>query len=1054
MRKSKPRLAKLTRPKLHNVLARERLFALLDGARQRALTWVVGPPGAGKTALVASYLEEEKLKGTWYHLDTSDHDPATFFHYLSQTLEPRDDKTPLPVIGAEHRADLPAFARYYFREFFARLAEPSVVVFDNYHEIPADSLLHGVIEQAALEAPEGVSLTIISREEPPAQFARLEALDRLARVEWNDLKLTLAEATAIAALRFELDAPTLRSLYEISKGWAAGLTLALERMKRSGGELRHIQGEALESVFNYFAAQIFNSAAPDVREFLMLSALPRNTNADMAAQITGHPNAANLLEYFYRRRLFTDRRGEPPYSYQYHDLFRAFLLDQLTRNYAPATLGAQRRRAGEILEKALRHNEAVALYEAASDWDSVVRLTLEHAPTLLAQGRGETLREWIKVLPEQFASGNPWLSYWFGISLLAGAPDEARAPLKQAYWQLQAQGDASGELACCSAIASSYLSDLTDFRPMGEWIDRLVLLLRAKPVFQSAVAELQINAALASYAHFCRPRADFYEPAVQRGLQLLATDMPIDDKMVPACLIVFALREAGRIKECDQIMAPIRPLLTPSRVNPGNIAYCWQVLAWLATSRGDRGAALAACESTEQTCNAHAIMGPARHIFTHLLLGAIAVQTRDLDAAEAHINKMESFLNPDRCLERGWGNWIRSIVAAMRDDWDNAIKFAQNELAILLEGSAVFQLYYAYLHLAGGLIGSRRFAEAAEAIENARAILIDSPEFRNLADVDFVAAWSAARQGDTARFDQYVRDALAILKRSELHACLWYMDQRIMPEVLNLALNRGIEPQQARELIRQLALQPPTDAGQHWPWPIKLYSLGCFEVLRDDAPLEASRKPAKKPLALLKLLACAGGAPVPVSHALDALWPESEADAAEKSFDAALHRLRAMLRASDAIKLSDGRLSLDRAQVWVDAWAFEALCRQGNGAAEAAAHLYRGTLLPDELDAPWSVSYREKLHHDFNRLICTQAAALESQDGHAEALEWYARGLERDDLVEAMYQGIMRCHLHLGRRADALATFQRLRRTLSSKLRTSPSAESAALAAHAEASDA
>ena len=198
------------------------------------------------------------------------------------------------------------------------------------------------------------------------------------------------------------------------------------------------------------------------------------------------------------------------------------------------------------------------------------------------------------------------------------------------------------------------------------------------------------------------------------------------------------------------------------------------------------------------------------------------------------------------------------------------------------------------------------------------------------------------------------------------------------------------------------------------------------------------------------MLTCAGGASVPVTQLLDALWPESEADSAEKSFDVALHRLRALLGANDAVKLVDGRLSLDRARVWVDAWAFEVQCREGAAGARRAAELYQGTLLPEELDAAWSVSYREKLRDSFNRLICAQAAALESQQRHGEALAWYARGLEADDLVETMYQGMMRCHIQLGHRADALASFQRLRRTLASKLRTLPSAESVALAAQAE----
>ena len=47
--------AKLSRPKLHNVLVRPRLFALLDQGQARAVTWVAGPPGAGKTVPVKRF---------------------------------------------------------------------------------------------------------------------------------------------------------------------------------------------------------------------------------------------------------------------------------------------------------------------------------------------------------------------------------------------------------------------------------------------------------------------------------------------------------------------------------------------------------------------------------------------------------------------------------------------------------------------------------------------------------------------------------------------------------------------------------------------------------------------------------------------------------------------------------------------------------------------------------------------------------------------------------------------------------------------------------------
>jgi ATP/maltotriose-dependent transcriptional regulator MalT len=43
-------LAKISRPRLHDVLARTRLYALLDRAARQPVAWLCAQPGAGKTS--------------------------------------------------------------------------------------------------------------------------------------------------------------------------------------------------------------------------------------------------------------------------------------------------------------------------------------------------------------------------------------------------------------------------------------------------------------------------------------------------------------------------------------------------------------------------------------------------------------------------------------------------------------------------------------------------------------------------------------------------------------------------------------------------------------------------------------------------------------------------------------------------------------------------------------------------------------------------------------------------------------------------------------------
>jgi DNA-binding SARP family transcriptional activator len=279
----------------------------------------------------------------------------------------------------------------------------------------------------------------------------------------------------------------------------------------------------------------------------------------------------------------------------------------------------------------------------------------------------------------------------------------------------------------------------------------------------------------------------------------------------------------------------------------------------------------------------------------------------------------------------------------------------------------------------------------------------------------------------------------------------------LVPEVLAAAIEAGIESAYAADVIRRYRLKPPEDAG-NWPWPIRIHTLGRFDVQIDGSPLRFTGKTPRKPLALLKAIVAHGGREVHQAKLIDALWPNEEGDAGKQSFGVTMVRLRKLLGTHEAIVVADERVSLNPDLCWVDARAFETRLKQADamraspdaGAAVArvdqALVLYQGVFLPGDADEPWSVQMRLRLRGRFTGAVEDLGARHEARGEWEQAIACYRRGLEADDLIEEFYLGQMRCYLALQRPAEGMAVFRRLRQTLSVVLGVAPSPASEAAA--------
>ncbi|MGR9117246.1 MAG: BTAD domain-containing putative transcriptional regulator [Gammaproteobacteria bacterium] len=1015
---TEPILSKLSMPRLANVYIRTRMFKCLDESRQRKVIWISAPAGSGKSTLVSSYIKEAELSSLWYQMDEGDNDIASFFYFMGQH-PPLLDKPQLPLLTPEYLDNLPLFIRNYFRSLFKLVTPLNLLVFDNYQDLDKESLLNDLLPFGFAEAPQGISVVVISRSDPPPSFTRLRANAKLYLLNAEDILLTEAESIALGKFRYrqKFSSQQLLTVFRLTRGWVAGQILLLEQNKH-GDKLPDLNNHSnLQIIFDYFATEIFNRSEPDIQNFLLKTALLKKFTPQAAEELSDSHQAEFVLESLNRRNFFTAKHAHPILMYEYHPLFRTFLMARLQQTFSAEHIISLQRSAAYVLANSGYINDAVCLLIAAKDWNKAISLILEHAKTFAEQGRGQTLQKWLLAVPQHELSPQPWCLYWLGLCHIPFDFFKARHYLEQSYALFKCVNNLTGLCLSWSGIVDSYIFQWGDFAPLDQWITEMDDLMSQHPTFPSAEIEIKVIAGFFSTMIYRCPEHPNREYCINKLEQFLiqSDDLFLRTQITNHLILYYSWCDLNLTKAATlvkQLETPIQnsnmaPFIRITR-HAIQAVYHWNAGEIEICEKNARQGLAIAEETGIQSWN----------FMLYAQITWAKLTSDDVVGAEQNLDIMAGLLDTRRFLDAAHYHYQRFVAALHKNNNNTMLEHAKLALsysnkagspwAISLTLTAVGQANYANGNKQAAL---NYLAQVQHYGKTFRSSNTQLQALLQEAEIELDLPLESAST-------EKLKMTLEFCRKHGWVNWPWWC-RRIVSRLFIRALENDIEAEYVQQLIKKRRFIPETVPVhlENWPWTIKIYTLGRFNILIKDQPLQFTGKSQKRPLELLRALISLGGRDVNINKLMDCIWPYSEADAAHASFNMALKRLRTLLRDHQAIQLREGLLSLDPHYCWVDAWAFERLAGKKINhpeKSEKALALYHGPLFSSELCLGWCLPMRQRLHRKYLATALSLGQYWETRQLWQRAVNCYLNGLAVDEFTEFFYQRLMLCYKKMG----------------------------------------
>jgi two-component SAPR family response regulator len=964
----------------------------------------------------------------------------------------------MPIFTPAYNQGIAAFSRIYSRYLYEKLGEGGFLILDNFQDLCPDSATHQVIRQFIAEIPQSINVLVLSRSEPAQDYLRYRANGSIAVLDWQDIALSEEETKEFCQARLtslaKKEANQIATKYHrLTRGWAAGLVLMLEQSRKTNILQDFAQQDDHSLIFDYFAGEIFQRETPDMMVFLLKTALLPFFSVKIAELLTHNADAQSILQNLTQRNYFTYSSDSMAEAYEYHPLFREFLLSRLETYFNARELREVQAYAGDLLVELGWLVEAADLYRQAKEWDKVATLVKTEGGELMRQGRHLLLRGWVQSVPLGYLNKDPWMEYWLAMSLQPVNTRDSRNHFVRAFESFTDRGDQEGQLLSWSGIIETYVHDLASFTELDQWIPLMEEIYKSVDPSIDAAVNARVSIAMFSALMYRQPdhKQIFYWEEKVRDI-IFNTPNLTERLSLGTQLLLYYTVWTGELPKATVLRKVLLQSIDLEGMDPLSKILWHSTDATFLWKTGDASASIQSVKNGLEVANAFDV-----HTFDVLLLASgiySSCAQNKLDQAEKYLQQMESRLNRNRLVDVVHYHYLATGLALIRGELGMAREFAEIALEAGHRSGALYPELLARLILSLCLIKQGKMNEVVFHLNRIND-MAERIQSYSLSYLNRLVASEAAFSSD--KIDHGV-DMLKQAYECErdlgrvFHGFWW--DMSLAGNCVQ-ALEQRFEQDFIRELVRSYRLVP-SQAPLHldnWEWPVRIYTLGRFSVTRYGEALSVAAKSSKKPLELLKTLIAQGGRQVSQEALVEILWPDSEGDAGIQSLYTTTHRLRKLLSESGVV-MQDGRLSLDARYIWVDNLAFlrisgklQDLVALKNPEdqdlvqrlSEQFFHLYQGDFLGSDEKLFTYAPMQEKLHLRFLKLTDALGYYWQILGQPEKSIHCYERALEIDPVAEEFYQSLMQSYRNVGRDSDAALLFKRCRKNLSNILGISPS---------------